>query len=150
MTQSTTVSQDEKVLAGLAHGSILLGAFTSGIGGIVAALVIWLTQKDKSPYAASQALQALVYQVATTLLTFVAWCCWGVVWMAMFLPPLMSNPERYEVTPPAGLWIGMFLMVIPLAIWGLTLLYGLWGAVRCLGGHDFKYLIVGKWLSSQN
>jgi hypothetical protein len=148
MTQPTAVSQDEKVLAGLAHGSILLGAVTSGIGGIVAALIIWLTQKDKSAYTAFQALQALVYQVAVTLLTFIAWCCWGLLWMAMFLPQIMSNPEAYQNTPPPGLWIGLFLMVIPLAIWGLTLLYGLWGAVRCLGGHDFEYIIVGKWLSS--
>jgi uncharacterized Tic20 family protein len=148
MTQPMTVSQDEKVLAGLAHGSILLGAFTSGIGGIVAALVIWLTQKDKSAYTAFQALQALVYQVAVTLLTFIAWCCWGFLWMAMFLPQIMSNPEAYQNTPPSGMWIGMFLMVIPLAIWGLTILYGLWGAVRCLGGHDFEYVVVGKWLAS--
>ena len=148
MTQPTASTQEEKVLAGLAHGSILLGAVTSGIGGIVAALVIWLTQKDKSAYAAYQALQALVYQVAVTVVSFVAWCCWGFLWMALFLPPLMSNPDAYQYAPPAGLWIGLFLMVIPLAIWGLTLLYGLWGAVRCLGGHDFEYIIVGKWLSS--
>ena len=96
MSEQTTITQDDKVLAALAHGSILLGAVTSGIGGIVAALIIWLTQKDKSAYAAAQALQALVYQVAVTLLTFVAWCCWGLVWMAMFLPPIMSNPEAYQ------------------------------------------------------
>lgn len=148
MTQTTTVSQDEKILAGLAHGSILLGVITSGIGGILAALIIWLTQKDKSPYAAFQALQALVYQVATLLLTFLACCCWFFLWMVMSLPPLASNPDAYQYTPPVGLWIGLFLMVIPLAIWGLTILYGLWGAVRCLGGHDFQYLIVGKWLAS--
>ncbi len=39
MDQST-LSKDERTLAGLAHGSILLGTFTSGMGGIIAALII--------------------------------------------------------------------------------------------------------------
>lgn len=137
------------MLAGLAHGSILLGVFTSGIGGIVAALVIWLVQKEKSAYVAAQALQALVYQVMVFLMTMLVWCCWGVLWLLLFLPPLAANPSAYQVTPPAGLWVGLALMIIPIGFWGLTILYGLWGAARCLGGHDFKYAIVGNWLENQ-
>jgi uncharacterized Tic20 family protein len=144
------LTQDEKTLAGLAHGSILLGIFTSGIGGIVTALVIWLVQKEKSAYVAAQALQALVYQAVTFIVTMFAWCCWGLVWMMIIFVPLANNPAAFEASPPAGLWFGMFLMVIPFAIWGLIILYGLYGAVRCLGGHDFKYAIVGNWLNSQD
>ncbi len=40
-------------------------------------------------------------------------------------------------------------MIVPLAIWGITILYGLWGAVRCLGGYDFRYAIIGRWLEGQ-
>jgi uncharacterized Tic20 family protein len=148
MSEQVITTQDERVLAGLAHGSILLGIFTSGIGGIVTALVIWLIQKEKSAYVAGQALQALVYQAVTFIVTMLAWCCWGVLWMVMLLPPLFSNPEAYQVTPPPGLWIGLVFMVVPFFVWGLTILYGLWGAVRCLGGHDFRYAIVGNWLKS--
>jgi uncharacterized Tic20 family protein len=149
MTEQAVRTQDEKVLAGLAHGSVLLGIFTNGIGGIASALVIWLVQKEKSAYVAAQALQALVYQVLVFLVTMLAWCCWGMLWMVLLLPPLMSNPGAYENTPPPGLWLGLVLMVIPLGIWGLTILYGLWGAVRCLGGRDFSYAIIGKWLEDQ-
>jgi uncharacterized Tic20 family protein len=149
MSEQRSVGQDERVLAGLAHGSILLGVFTSGIGGIVAALIIWLVQKEKSAYVAAQALQALVYQVVVFLGTMLVWCCWGVVWLVLFLPPLLANPEAYQVTPPSGLWIGLILMIIPIGVWGLAILYGLWGAVRCLGGHDFQYAVVGNWLKSQ-
>jgi hypothetical protein len=149
MSETTVVTQDEKVLAGLAHGSILLGIFTNGIGGIVAALVLWLIQKEKSAYVAYQALQALVYQGVTFLVTMLAWCCWGILWMVMLLPPLFANPGAYDSAPPAGLWIGLILMFVPLAMWGLTILYGLWGAARCFGGHDFKYVIIGKWLENQ-
>lgn len=148
MSEKTTLTQDEKVLAGLAHGSILLGIFTSGIGGIVTALVIWLVQKEKSAYVAAQALQALVYQSVTFIVTMLTWCCWGLLWTLLIVVPVTSSPGAYDVAPPAGLWIGLALMVIPFAIWGLIILYGLYGAVRCLGGHDFKYAIVGNWLNS--
>lgn len=149
MSEQVTVTQDERTMAGLAHGSILLGVFTSGIGGIVAALVIWLLQKEKSAYVAAQALQALIYQALTFIITMLVWCCWGVLWTAMILLPLMADPGAYDAAPPAGLWVGLFLMAIPFGIWGLTILYGLWGAVRCLNGHDFKYAIIGNWLGTQ-
>jgi hypothetical protein len=34
-------------------------------------------------------------------------------------------------------------------IWGVFIVYGLYGAARCFGGHDFQYAIVGKWLEKQ-
>jgi len=149
MSDQVTLTQNEKTLAGLAHGSILLGLFTSGVGGIVTALVIWLVEKEKSAYVAAQALQALVYQAVTFIVTMLAWCCWGVLWMVMILGPLSANPSAYDAAPPAGMWFGLFLMLVPLVIWGLTILYGLWGAARCLGGHDFKYAIVADWLKGK-
>ena len=146
MSDQVTISQDDKALAAVAHAGILLGIVTSGFGGIIAALIIWLVQKEKSAYVAYQALQALVYQGVVMIITMVAWCCWGLVWMLMLLPPLFANPEAYNYAPPAGLWIGLFFMVVPIAVWGLTILYGLWGAIRCLGGHDFRYAVIGNWL----
>lgn len=150
MSKQMTLTQDEKTLAGLAHGSIILGILTSGIGGIIASLVIWIVQKEKSAYVAAQALQALVYQAVTFLLTMVVWCCWGVLYTAMILIPLVGNPDAYTYAPPAGLWVGLFLMIVPFGIWGLTILYGLYGAARCLGGHDFKYAVIGNWLNGQS
>jgi uncharacterized Tic20 family protein len=149
MSETVTLRQEEKVLAGLAHGSILLGLFSNGIGGIVAALVIWASQREKSAYAASQALQALVYQGMTFVITMVAWCCWGVLWMILLLPPLIADPERYANAVPPGMWLGLSLIAAPLAIWGLTIVYGLWAAARCLGGHEFRYAVIGRWLENQ-
>lgn len=149
MSDQLTTTQNERTLAGLAHASILLGIFTGGIGGIITALAIWAVNKEKSAYVAFHALQALVYQVATYVLTMLAWCCWGLLWTLLIMVPLIIDPMAYETTPPAGIWIGMFLMVVPMAIWGLTILYGLWAAVRCLGGHDFRYAIIGNWLKTQ-
>jgi uncharacterized Tic20 family protein len=150
MDKQMTLRQDEKTLAALAHASILLGIPTSGIGGIIAALVIWIVQKEKSAYVAAQALQALVYQAVTFVLTMIVWCCWGVLYMALIFVPLVSNPGAFEAAPPTGLWVGLALMIVPFGVWGLTILYGLYGAARCLGGHDFKYAAIGNWLDNQN
>jgi uncharacterized Tic20 family protein len=149
MMDEPTPTQNEKLLAGLAHGSIVLAPLTNGLGGIAASLVIWLVQREKSAYVAGQAVQALAYQALTLIVTMLAWCCWGALWMVLLLPPILVNPAAYETTPPPGLWIGLILMLVPVAIWGLTILYGIWGAVRALGGHDFKYAIIGKWLTEQ-
>lgn len=147
MSERTVVSQEERVLAAVAHGSILLSLLTSGLGGIPVALVIWLTQKEESAYAAFQALQAAVYQVVTFVVSVSIWVCWGMAWMAMLLPPLFLNPGAYDKAPPAGLWVGLLLLVVPIAVSVLLVLYALWGTVRCLGGHDFEYAVIGRWLA---
>jgi uncharacterized Tic20 family protein len=140
------ITQDEQTLAGLAHASILLGVLTGGIGGIVVALIIWLTQKEKSAFVAAQSLQALVYQVVTTAFTWVIWACWGLLWLLLLLPPLFANPDAYQDAPPPGLWVGLCLMIVPFGLWGLTILYGLWGALRSFSGMDFRYAVIGRWL----
>jgi uncharacterized Tic20 family protein len=149
MSAEISVAQEERTWAGIAHGSILLAPFTSGLGGIVAALVIWALQKEKSAWVADQALQALVYQALAFLLTTVAWCCWGVLWTLLILVPIAGDPAAYETTLPAGFWVGLALLIVPLGLWALTILYGLWAAVRSFGGHDFKYVIIGQWLDRQ-
>ena len=149
MNDTATVPSNERTWAGLAHASILLGLFTNGIGGIGVALVLWITQKDKSPYAAFQAMQSLVYQVMTYILVFLLFSCWGGVWMLMLIPAILGNPEALNGAPPTVMWVGLALMVIPFGVWLLTTAYGVLGAVRCFQGHDFRYLLVGKWVGRQ-
>jgi uncharacterized Tic20 family protein len=146
MKNATVITQDEQRLAGVAHGSILLGIFTNGIGGIATTLIIYLTQKEKSAYVAAQAFQALVYQAAAFALTLLGWFAWGIFWMILIVPPLIANPEAYETQPPPGIFVGLGLMICPLLISLVTLLYGLWGAFRCFGGRPFKYVFIGNWL----
>lgn len=54
---------DERTWSLLSHLSVLL-SLISGIGGPVAALVIWLVYKERSERVAFHALQSLWYQVA--------------------------------------------------------------------------------------
>ena len=99
MSMEETVGRDERTLAGLAHGSIVLGLFTNGVGGILAALVIWLTQKAKSTYAAGQALQAMVYQTIVFVITMAAWCCSGSGLSSQGLSTAIENAPLPLATP---------------------------------------------------
>jgi uncharacterized Tic20 family protein len=60
-------TQEERTWSALAHLSVFLNLFT-GFLGPVAAAVIWLVYKDRSPQVAFQALQSAGYQVAWMVL----------------------------------------------------------------------------------
>lgn len=143
------VSHDERVMAAIAHGGILVGILTGGIGGIVVALFLWLTQKEKSAFVAFQSLQATVYQAVGLLLTTLAFGIWGVCWVLLLVPPLVTNPDAYANMPPPTLWFGLLLLCLPLGLWFVFILYGLWAALRTLGGYDFRYAFIGDWLARQ-
>ena len=150
MGKELFVSQEERTLAALAHGSILLGVITSGVGGIFAAMIIWLTQREKSYFVGRQALQSLVYQISVLLLTFVGFCLWGVLFTLTIVPPMVANPELYQYAPPVSMWYGMVMLLCPFGMWLATVLYGVWAAIRCWNGADFEYLIIGNLISSGN
>ena len=85
-------AQDERTWSMLAHLSILLSLIT-GIGGPLAALVIWLIYKDKSQRVAFHALQSFWYQVAWIVILAVGWTITGIlilVVIGLLLVPVMA------------------------------------------------------------
>jgi hypothetical protein len=154
MEEQGSKTQLERVLAALAHGSILFGVGSillrlvplgsasgtavglafAGIGiGIAVALSIWLVMKGRSAYVRGQALQAVVYQVAVEVLWLVGSVVWEILSLMIVNGVWRNPPLWYEV-----------LDAFPVGFPVLAILYALWGAVRCLGGHDFRYAIVSK------
>lgn len=73
--------QDDRNLAVLAH---LTGIFSWFLGP----LLIWLTQKDKSPYVAREAKEALNWQI-TVVAGFIASAILMVVLIGMITMPLV-------------------------------------------------------------
>lgn len=122
----------------LAHAAVITGAV-----GPVAGIVIYLMQKEKSPYTAGQALQAAVFQLLGMLVTVVVWSCWGFFYALTFIP-LITNPEQYQAAPPPIFWVGIGSMILPLIVMVVWVLYGLFGALRAWQVADFKYLIIGN------
>lgn len=125
-------------MAALAHASILLNFFIPGLG-IIAAAAVWLTQRERSAYAAFQALQAAVLQLVLTLAPIVFGA--GAVLAAVSSLAFSRSGE------------GMLVLLIPLVIIGgililtilfLGLLYALVAAYETYQGRDFRYWLIGK------
>lgn len=127
---------NERIAAALAHGLIIANWM-----GVIAAALIWLLEKEKSKYVALQALQAVAYQFMGLL-----------VWMAglfCYMAILFGGIGLAALLTPQGEGEGIiaFLSLAPLCplflLWGLLIIYGLYGAYASLLGRDFRYLIVG-------
>ncbi len=161
---ATTVqasTQDEKIMAAIGHATIIWP-----VVGIVAPLVVWATQREKSRFVAFQALQAAVYHITLIIAGLVCGVCFFCYYVAMIvggiaMPLLLAIPgagASGEELPPEAvipILLGILGMIVfYLAIWGLMLLglgvwaayigYGLYGAVANLQGKDFRYPILGS------
>jgi uncharacterized Tic20 family protein len=143
MTTQEAYTQEERLLAALAHVAVLTGAIAP-----VAGILIYLTRKEKSAYAAGQALQAAVYQLLGLLVMIIAWSCWGFFYALTFIP-IIRYADQYQDAPPPIFWVGMGSMIIPFMVMGLWGLYGLYGGWRTWQGADFRYAIVGRLVSEK-
>lgn len=134
-------SSDERMMAAVAHGSVIVFGT-----GVVASVLIWLTQKEKSRFTSWQAMQATVYQIVGFIITMGLWMVWGVLYIISLIP-MMKNPAQYNDAPPPIFWIGLAVMIIPLGVMLLWIVYGLWGAYQTLRGRDFRYWLIGSLLA---
>jgi uncharacterized protein len=134
-------STDERTMAALAHGSALLNLF-AGVGGLIAALVIWLTQREKSAWVGFHALQSLVFQAAVLVLTILVV---GVVWVLGFIISFATIGIGTFVAVPVMIlaFFGGFSMV------GAGTAYSLYGAYQLYQGREFTYVVTGKWLQAR-
>ncbi len=139
MESSSQPTSDERILAGIAHASILLSFLGPVIPGI-----LWTTQRRKSQYVAFHALQAMGYQI------LLFWC--GILFsllvavlftaVVFILAILTLNHPGYPVD---FLFIGRFILaLVILGIWGIFILIGILGGVLCLTGRDFRYPFLGN------
>ena len=113
-------AQDERTWSMIAHLSVLLSLVT-GIGGPIAALVIWLVYKDRSQRVAFHALQSLWYQVAWAVILFVGW---SITFILMFV------------------LIG-FLLIPVMAIASLVpFVHQCYAAYKVYQGVDYRYPVI--------
>jgi uncharacterized Tic20 family protein len=156
------MTQDDKIMAAVGHATIIWPVL-----GIIAPLVIWATQREKSAFVAFQALQATVYHMTLILAGLVCGICYlftyfGVVLGALGIPlsmvfTLSREGTRTEEIPPgavvamivASLVMVFFyllvfsLMTVGVAGWLAYMAYGLYGAVASFRGRDFRYVVIG-------
>ncbi len=138
---SSSTTSEERLLAALAHGSVILSFF----GPIVPTLV-WTFQRRKSSYVAFHALQAIGYQMLTFWVGATAYLVFILLFTLAFIL-LMALAElgnlNSESTPLIFEGV-MFLFMFGFI--GIYVLLGIVGAVFSLLEKDFNYPILGKWL----
>jgi uncharacterized Tic20 family protein len=85
-------ARDERTWAALAHLTTFLNIFT-GFLGPVAAFIIWLVHRDKSPTVAHHALRSVFYQTAWLVAIVVGWTITGLLMAVvvgfLFLPVML-------------------------------------------------------------
>ena len=142
-TSNNQADKNDQIMAALAHVTIVIPLI-----GIIAPIVIWATQKEKSEFIAFQSLQAVIYQLTIVLAYFVGIGCYMCSFLGMFLTiPFASEDTSAQFQP---IMLGTF---IPFCVMGLLLvggliyvLYGLIGALLVFQGKDFRYVVIGSWL----
>jgi uncharacterized Tic20 family protein len=134
-------TSDERTMAALAHGSAVLNLF-AGIGGLIAAFVIWMTQKEKSAWVAFHALQSLVFQAvvlgATVLVVVLVWIVgFAVSFATVGIGTIVAVPVMI-----LSFFVGFIVI-------GGVVVYGVYGAYQIYQGREFRYIWIGNWLQQR-
>lgn len=130
-------SHEERTYAALAHASVI--ANITGLIGLITAAVIWATQRQRSRYIASHALQALWYQAGVVLGMLVLLFSWGGC-ITLALLPKALRPELYsDGTLPGPFWLALSTILIAGLFGLLTTIYGLFAALQAYQGRPFHY-----------
>ncbi len=151
------ISDDEKLWAAVAHGSVwltLLGGFLS-VGAIVPVsifvpLVIYFMFRRRSDYVAFHALQAFVLQLVGTVGAFAVLMVGGLVWTLGMVIALMAVVilVGFILVPLwgiVGVALALLILVMPIA----TLLYGTIAAIETYNGRDYRFPVIAKWVDRQ-
>jgi uncharacterized Tic20 family protein len=140
-TPSPLSSQDERTIAALAHISVLLP-----LVGVIAPIIIWVTQKERSRFVAFQSLQAIAYQLVMVLVWFLGIGCYIGSFFLTFVPFMVVGGPASSNSPPLFFFIPFAIFFAMLALMGLMVIYGIVAAVLTFQGNDFRYLLIGRWI----
>lgn len=122
---------DEQTWSLLSHLSVLL-SLISGIGGVVAALVIWLVYKERSERVAFHALQSLWYQVA-----------WFGIFIAYGLVTLVLSIITLGLATVVLVPLAFLLALVPIA-------HQCYAAYKVNQGVDYRYPIVADMIDGSH
>lgn len=117
--------RDENTWSVLAHLSIFLNLVT-GFLGPVAALIIWLVYRERSPKISFHALQSLWYQVAWLVIIAVGWT------ITIFLTVII---------------IGIVLIPVMIALTLAPLVHAAYAAYKVNQGVDYRYVWIADMVS---
>ncbi len=139
--ESSSPTPDERAMAAVAH-----------FFGLIAALIVWAVQKDKSPFVRFQALQSLAFEaIAISVNMILMICLMGVMFIGTFgilFASINSTASPDNISPlflmPMMFLFTTFSCFIPMAL--IYFIVRLIATVSVASGRDFRYPWLGKWL----
>jgi uncharacterized Tic20 family protein len=141
--QPPTPTPDERVLAALSHISALVPLI-----GVIAPIVIWVTQREKSRYVAFQSLQALAYQLTMIVAWFLGMGCYMCSFFGIFAGMFLgASSETLQSSETMAIMLSLFPLVVfgVIMVFGIAfIIYGVVGAVMAFQGKPFRYVIIGN------
>src|SRR4030043_2327515 len=126
---------EEKLMSLLSHLSILIPNI-----GILAPIIIWVTNKDKSDFVRFNALQAIFFQLIFFILMML-FLFSGLILMLASIPwyDFSSNAE-----PGTLFFLSMVFMFMFFPLWIIFGIYAAVASVKSYKGKMFKYSIIGR------
>jgi uncharacterized Tic20 family protein len=120
-------AQEERSWSVLAHLSIFLNLFT-GFLGPVAAFIIWLVYRERSPRVAFNALQSMWYQVAWFVLLGIGWAFTGLLTLIL---------------------IGFLLIPVMVLVTVVPFVHAAYAAYRVSKGDDYRYAFIADLIQAR-
>jgi len=129
------ISKEEKLMALLSHLSIFIPNI-----GILAPIIIWVTNKEKSNFVRFNALQAIFFQLIFFILMML-FIFVGIILMLVAIPwfDLSSNAE-----PGILFFLSMVFMFMYFPLWIIFGIYAVVASAKSFKGRIFKYAIIGR------
>jgi len=129
------ISKEEKLMALLSHLSIFIPNI-----GILALIIIWVTNKEKSNFVRFNALQAIFFQLIFFILMML-FIFVGIILMLVAIPwfDLSSNAE-----PGILFFLSMVFMFMYFPLWIIFGIYAVVASAKSFKGRIFKYAIIGR------
>lgn len=113
--------------------------------GLVIALIVWATQKDKSAYVRFQALQAMVFDLIWVVFSVGAVFCTLALSIVLFFVGAFASATRLDpgfanalFSAPYLVWILLFPCLIGTVVLRLFVVF------QVLQGRAFRYPWLGK------
>jgi len=143
--QTYTPTSDESLLAAISH-----------FFGLLVALIVWVTQKDKSRFVRFQAVQAMAYDlvVDVVMLAFVGLIMlliFGVLVLGVGNIAIFGNqgnptaePVRIVVALLAATPLLIPMIFVPLA--GIFFIFRVIATIQTLLGKNYHYPWLGRWV----
>lgn len=133
-------NDNQTVMAGLAHLSILFGAPW-------VALILWLVNRGKLPFAADNARRAFFYQLAYLVIVLVATGIFFVVYFGQIFPQLMSASYTTPYSSYNFMSFYGFILIfdgVLLVVQIVAIIFGVIGAVKAFQGKTYHYPLMGR------